>query len=380
MFECNYLIQEAVEKSFSPAQPVAEFKKLMNTCQLTKFRAGDSCGKFYSAFFLNQVEDLDTTQKWAAVYMELLNDIKFVNNLCGFMTMFQPADATGMFRSIVTMMENDLSHMKENRVRLISDTKALFTFLQTKFNSITDTIKAQVNDINTLKFCMSVNGTISTWIKYCANLLQREIDTTADPNEIEPMVVYNAPLEEDVVEILHLLETGDAWIQDYIEHDTEPVLTEGIVTAAAMKAKELAVKTEKANRAFDEFIMKRVRNAREKRRNRKHAEMVGEALRINNELKRLLVSLGLGALNPALGVIHWVVTVAIDRATDKRDRDILIGQIKDELEITEEKIAQAERNGDDKAKIELIRFRQRLEKEYQRINRVKYDGSRVNRR
>lgn len=380
MFEHNLLLQEAVEKSFSPTQPAAEFKKLMNTCQLTKYKSIDNCGKFYSAFFLNQAEGLDTVDKWSAVYMELLNDVKFVNNLCNFMAMFQPADATGMFQPIIRMMDSSLEHMEVNRIRMISDTKSLFTFLQMKFNSITDTVRAQVNDVDTLKFCMSVNGTITVWINYCAKLLQREIDTTADPNAVEPLVVYNGALEEDVQEILNLLENGEKWIQDYIEHDTEPVLTESIVTAAAMRAKELKVKTEKANRAFDEFVMKRVRNAREKRRNRKHAEMVGEALRINNELKRLLVSIGLGMLNPALGVIHWVVTVAIDRATDKRDRDILIGQIKDELEITEEKIAQAERNGDDKAKIELIRFRQRLEKEYQRINRVKFDNSRVNRR
>ena len=105
--------------------------------------------------------------------------------------------------------------------------------------------------------------------------------------------------------------------------------------------------------------------------------MVGEALRINHEIKRLLGSLAVGAINPAIGVILWVTSVVIDRQTDKRDRDILVGQIKDELEIIEEKISQAERNGDDKAKIELIRLRQKLQKEYERINRIKFDNSRI---
>ena len=125
--------------------------------------------------------------------------------------------------------------------------------------------------------------------------------------------------------------------------------------------------------------MKKVKQAREKRRNKKHAEMVGEALRINDELKRLLRSLGIGLFSPALGVITWVISVVIDRATDKKDRDILVGQLKDEMEIVEEKISIAERNGDDKGKIELMRIRQKLRREYERIQGYRFDADRMNR-
>ena len=45
----------------------------------------------------------------------------------------------------------------------------------------------------------------------------------------------------------------------------------------------------------------------------------------------------------------------------------------------EEKIQMAERNGDDKGKIELIRYRQRMQKEYQRINKFRFDPQRLNR-
>ena len=78
-----------------------------------------------------------------------------------------------------------------------------------------------------------------------------------------------------------------------------------------------------------------------------------------------------------MGVLHWIITLFIDKKTDKEDRKVLIGEIKDELEIIEEKISMAERNGDDKAKIELIRYRQKLQKEYERILHVKYDKERL---
>ena len=103
--------------------------------------------------------------------------------------------------------------------------------------------------------------------------------------------------------------------------------------------------------------------------------MVGEALRINREIKRLLRSGAIGILNPAWGAISFIVSVVYDRATDKRDRAVLVGQLKDELEIVEEKIQMAERNGDEKARIELIRFRQKLHREYERIMRVRYDAN-----
>lgn len=122
--------------------------------------------------------------------------------------------------------------------------------------------------------------------------------------------------------------------------------------------------------------MKKFREIQENRRNIKHAEMVGEALRINREMKRLLAAGAVSIVSPSIAVLGWIVSIIIDQKTDKRDRDILIGQIKDEIEIIDEKISQADRNNDDKAKVELMRMKQRYAREYERINRVRYDNSR----
>ena len=184
-------------------------------------------------------------------------------------------------------------------------------------------------------------------------------------------------MAEDAAELIRILESADEWIttrQNYYL-DRAILMNEGIVNNAVERVKQGAVALKKAERDFDEFVMKKVRTMRENRRNRKHAEMVGEALRVNHEIKRLLASGAIGILNPALGVIAWFTSLAVDRHTDKKDRQVLVNQIKDELEIVDEKINMAERQGDDKARIELIRFKQKLQHEYERIMAVRWDSA-----
>lgn len=364
----NFLLQESMEKMFNPSPYISAFKKQMNVCKLSKFRSVGECSKLYSGFFLCQLENVDTltVSNWMAIYNGLMVDDKFCNDMVTFIAMYQPAEYTGMFVPMINAIDSELQHIQKYRLRYLSDAKAFFTMLQQKMNSIGNTITAQINDPSSLKFITTINGMLTTHLNYINRLMQHEmhVDTSAD----DITLVVSTPISEDVSEILSLLENYDRHIKEM----QEP-LDEAVINNAKMKAKELYIKEQKASRAFDEFIMKKVKAAREKRRNRKHAEMVGEALRINNELKRLMKSLAVGAFSPTLGVILWVTSVVIDRETDKRDRDILVGQIRDELEIVEEKIQMAERNGDDKAKIDLIRIRQRLQKEYERIMRYKWD-------
>lgn len=366
----NVFLQEAVEKSFNPAPYCTEIKKVLNTCQLTKFKAKGECAKFYSAFFCNQVEDELTFDQWCLIYNTLLYDDKICSLITSFITMYQPKEYTGMFTPLIHLIDSESANMRENKVRYLSNAKAFFNFLQMKMDAITTPIRVKIVDTDVTKFVTTIMGVLNTHIFYLNNLIHRAMEESYDKDDI--VQVIHTPLSEDAKSLLEMFTKYEEFENVYVEE----AMNEAVVKKAVEKAKELNVAQKKAGKAFDEMIMKKVKSIRENRRNRKHAEMVGEALRINHELKRLLGSLALGALNPALGVITWVVSVVYDRATDKKDRDILVGQLKDELEIVEEKISQAERNGDDKAKIELMRIRQRLTKEYQRVNRIRYDDAR----
>lgn len=366
----NVLLQEAVDKSFNPAPYSAEIKKVLNTCQLTKFKSEGECAKFYSTFFCNQASEELNFENWCMLYTNLLYDTGFCTKLTNFITMYQPASYVGMFVPLIKLIDFESANLKDNKVPYLSKAKAFFNFLLTKMDEVTIPIRMKINDPECIKFVTTINQVLNNHIFYLNNLIQRAIDDSYDKDDI--IQVIHTPLSEDAKELINMF----IHPEEYEKALMESALDEAVVKKGVEKAKEINVAQKKASKAFDEMIMKKVKSIRENRRNRKHAEMVGEALRVNHELKRLLRSLGIGMFSPAMGVITWVVSVVYDRETDKKDRDVLVGQLRDELEIVDEKISMAERNGDDKAKIELMRIRQRLTKEYQKINKIKYDDAR----
>lgn len=371
----NYILQEAVDTSTgAKVEPaVAGIKKLMNTCKLTKFKSADSCGRFFSSFFLCTLEDdiHPTVEQWGTIYSTLLSNDKFCEDLACYMAMYQPAIYTGLFAPLWNLINSELLQLRDNRVRYLSLTKATLSMIQTRLAGVGNLVRAQVIDTEVVKFVTVVDQTLNKMIVDISTLTQTEIAKSVKPDDIVITTASMQPLAEDIQELFALFESCNTWV----DSRTTEIMNEGIINNAKEKAKAALVAKKKAEKEFDEFCMKKVRKMREERRNRKHAEMVGEALRVNHELKRILRSGAIGILNPALGVISFVVSVVYDRATDKKDREVLVGQLKDELEIVEEKIQMAERNGDEKARIELIRFRQKLQREYERIQRMRWDAS-----
>ena len=109
------------------------------------------------------------------------------------------------------------------------------------------------------------------------------------------------------------------------------------------------------------------------RRNRRQAEIVGETLPIFKQIKRILRTAGLAIISPAVAATVLLIDLVIDSKTKVNDRRILIRQLEDEMEIVDEKISQAERNGDDKGKVELMRSRQKLKNEYERVAKHKFE-------
>ncbi|MCM1531888.1 MAG: hypothetical protein NC114_06410 [Ruminococcus flavefaciens] len=371
------MLQEAIELTATAVKPdeiASEIKKCMNTCKLTKFKSESECARFYSAFFLTTLnaQVTPTVEQWGTIYTTLLSNDSFCNDLAVYMVMYRPAIFTGIFAPLWNLVQSELANMKTNQIRYLALTKAMFTMLQTRMNGVGQIIRSQVHDTETLKFIGIVEQVLTQFIFDLTSLTQAEVEKMVKPEDITIDVRYpNKPLAEDVKELLAILASAEEWInEDAKQYMT---LNEGIVSNAAMKAKEAGIAMKKAERNFDEFVMKRVKKMRQDRQNRKHSEMVGESLQITHEIKRLLKSGGLAVINPALGVMHYIVTLFIDRHTDAKDRAVLVRQLKEEIEIIDEKIAMAERNGQDKERIELIRVRQKYIREYDRINKIRYD-------
>lgn len=101
--------------------------------------------------------------------------------------------------------------------------------------------------------------------------------------------------------------------------------------------------------------------------------MMGETLKLSVAIKKVFQTfISYQIFGPLGAIITAIVTHAIDQRTEKTDRMKIANDLKDEIEIVNEKIAIAERNNDDKAKIEMIRIRQKLHREYARITKGIY--------
>ena len=381
----NYFLQEAIAATtFDPAPLVADYKKALNTCVLTKFKSEDACFLFFSGFFMNQVQIDDIkVENFIQVYNTLWNDNKFFNNLVLYMGIYKPGVYEGMFKTFMNMVDSELSQLRTGRLQYLTNVKAFLDSLITKFTSVKYAIEAQTSQVDSIKFVMTVISTITNYFFYTNGLINREVESQHNKDDIEYIYEVRS-LPEDAQAIIDDLYNAEKIINEKTEEFlAEASMNEAIINKAVEKAKEVNFARKKAERWFDEHITKAVNNLRNQRRNRKHAEMVGEALRISHELKRFLRSAGLWiipSIGPAISVITYIVSIIIDRETDKKDRDILVGQLKDEMEIIEEKISIAERNGDDKAKIELIRLRQKIQREYRRIHGAPFSGSRAQNR
>lgn len=369
----SVLITEAAEDNRAVTQVIKDLKKSLNVCKLAKYKSETECAMFYSAFFMNSLIDgvTLTLDEWGTVYNTLLNDNVFSLNLSLFIVMYQPKEYASMFSTLRNMIPVELEHVK-NRVRYLSQTKATLMMVQKGFNAVIENTKVESNNVNGTKFLTVIRMTIDSLVMYTNTLLNREMATDVDPDDVV-ITIHGGNMSESATEFIDILRNADRDIVAYNECVEE--LNEGIINKAKETAQAAALKMRKLSDAFDEKVTKAWHNLRRDQRNRKHKEIVGESLRITNEIKRLMISAPAALINPALAVIIWTGTLMLDRATDKKDRDILVGQLKDELEICEEKIQIADRKGDDKERIELIRVRQKLIREYERVSKMRYKKS-----
>lgn len=374
MFSKNYLINEAMENVFDPKPVVAEYKKTLNLCKLNRFKSDQNCATFYTGFFNCSVQEQFTFEQWVLIYNTLLTDSTFVNNLCFFVAMWQPTDTRGMFIPIVQEIDSELQSMDKNRVRFLSDAKAFFQSLTYHFDSISNTVLPQVQDQKVVTFLTTVKTVTNNFMMYYNKKIREELDNSSDPNDIT-ITVHGDSMAEDVRDLIAFLENGEAWMESYMSSLPDEPMNETIVNKAAEAAKVLAVKKKKAEAAFEEAVMKKIRQFRVNRRNRRQAEVLGETLPIFKQIKRILRTAGLAILSPAVAATVLLIDLIIDSKTKINDRRVLIRQIEDELEIVDEKISQAERNGDDKGKIELMRAKQKLKNEYERISKHKFEKS-----
>ena len=379
----NVVLREATEEdNVNIDEAVKAIRKLMQTAKLTKFRSIDTCARFYSSFFLSTLEsgERPSVNEWGAIYTKLLSNDVFCSDMALYVTCYQPTIYTGIFMPFWNLIQSELSEMKKNRIRYLALVKGLVAMMQTRMDGIGNLVKVQIHDPNVIKFITVINQVLGKMIFDINALMSEEMERATKSGDISYSNVQMTPPQEDYVvseafeELTYMFEHPNEWIRENVIEADEYFLTEGIISSARNGIKQASVATNKVAKRFEEAVTKKIMKLREERRNRKHSEMVGESLKLMRVIKLFLRTGAIAIISPAIAAIQFIVSVVYDRATDKRDRGILVGELRDELEIIEEKINMAERNGDDKERIQLIRLRQKLVKEYERIQKTRYDA------
>lgn len=388
----NVSMHEAVSNMTSgkTTKMVSELKKKMQTCRLTKFTSVESCAAFFSSFFLGELDlsfsedDPVTIQDWGTVYNQLVNDYAFMDNLSLYSVIYKPKNTASMFKFLYNMAVMEANQSAKYKVSIYGKTKAVFSMVQLGFDHIRVSVNRQIVDHGDLLLLSVIDQTLSQYQMKLEKKIQSELQSQVKPDDVSKIEAKPAidpdsirsSLQEDSHELVDLLEHADHWIEQYMEQEFYPI-DEAVISNAREKAKELNLRKKKATAAFEELVTKKFREWQINRRNKKHSEAIGESLRIMRYIKRLLAIGGLTIIHPAIGIIAAIITFFIDHVTDKKDLNVLVGLVKDDIEIVEEKISMAERNGDDKAKIELMRYRQKLYREYERLNKVAFDRTRL---
>ncbi|MGL5752093.1 MAG: hypothetical protein ACRCXT_16290, partial [Paraclostridium sp.] len=101
-------------------------------------------------------------------------------------------------------------------------------------------------------------------------------------------------------------------------------------------------------------------------------EIITDALpKMSRLLKMALPNLLIIGVNPVIGVISAATTYALHSKAKTKERNKILIELKNELELVNEKIDDAKSKGDNKQKYALIRIRQQLDRDIERI-RFKY--------
>ena len=136
----------------------------------------------------------------------------------------------------------------------------------------------------------------------------------------------------------------------------------------AGKIKDIKMKVKKTTKAIsnkekkmDTWFNDTMKELRSNFRNSKREEVVEEQFpKLSKMIRRAIIIGASFAINPAIAALSAAVMFVSSKFATRKSRLRLISDLNRELEIVEEKIKDADANGDKEQKYELMRLRQKL--------------------
>ena len=156
-------------------------------------------------------------------------------------------------------------------------------------------------------------------------------------------------------------------------------LGEGVVTNASRKAKAKIIKTDrKVSGKIDKLASDVKETVKKALLPDAREDIIKDSLpSLSKLIKIALVGGAAFAINPAIAAIGAITTVALRNKARKNERRKVLAELREEYELVEEKIKDAESKGDNKNKYQLMRLRNKLKTS---IERISYGDNFVDRR
>ena len=202
----------------------------------------------------------------------------------------------------------------------------------------------------------------------CSSILETGIDKLNKRKE--PKACYYLEEYEDYNNITHtLLEAGKLKTKLKIANKKVTDKANVVKSRVVNKGKELNTKQKMASEKLDNFVDNFYDKAQRELSNKNREQVIkGNILpSFSTIIKMAIGSAGLGIINPALGAISFVGGLAVSKKGTKKEKQYILDEIEVQLELVEKKISYAESNNDMKALENLLKIKQRLQREKQRI-------------
>ena len=394
----NVYLAEAADKVKDINTAISDIKSHMNKCKLTKFKSAEECVEFFIVFFTNSTPDgCDelSFNDWFEIYSQLFSQPQFKANLIFYLSLYKPSKYDNLFKPLLLQITREAAEAKDKLV-YYSSTKAKLTQLRTEFAGVCQAAMTQSVSQDPVQFCKAIDGAFSDMIVAVARaqenkLLERDngdgIRKVVRPypmrEDAEPEIV-----DEDVAEareFVQLLESFDfsAVINDDVADKLSDIKDSAEYHALVAEDRAIhgAEKVSRAISAFDRKVSSWIDKFRNYRKEKKIKAMLGETHHVMREILRITGAIVASAVAPAgtsklfralIGIVIYFGSWWLTAKTNQSDLRKFIEMVDDELEIVEKKIEQAERAGDDKGVVQLIRLRQKLKRQHDDMMRKAY--------
>lgn len=186
----------------------------------------------------------------------------------------------------------------------------------------------------------------------------------ANPELVEQEIVaLFEGMEEDLNELYYSLQVAQRYGQNY------ELIGEGIIASSKLKAKTAKQKADRLGDRIDNKVASKIKDIENSiKEDVRDKKVKGIPFKVTKLIKTAAIAGTAWAINPAILALGILAKMTIGKYLTAREKDRLMNELTQELEIVEEKIKDADANGDKEKKYQLMRLRNEIKRNKMKIS------------